>query len=209
MTSSTPTPKIEDQDQATPDGSGQGVWWREWLKSVVVVAVVSLLVGGITLVTNVWMGSFESLRADIRDGNARLVEEIRATDTRLSEEISQRIGEVKEEIKASNAQLREEINQRIGEVKEEVRATDTRLSEEIKASEDRVNQRIEEVKEQIRATDTRLGEEIRASEARVNQRIEEVKEEVGASEARQAQRTDELRADVKALGTDNRALGEK
>ena len=87
MTSSTPTPKIEAQDQATSDGSGQGAWWREWLKPVVVVAVVSLLVGGITLVTNVWMGSFESLRADIRDGNARLVEEIRATDTRLSEEI--------------------------------------------------------------------------------------------------------------------------
>ena len=147
MTSSIPTPKIEAQGQATSDGSGQGAWWREWLKPVVVMAVVSLLVGGITLVTNVWMGSFESLRADIRDGNARLVEEI-------------------------------------------------------KASEDRANQRIEEVKEQIRATDARLGEEIRASEVRV-------RDELKASETRQAQRTDQLRTDVKALGTDNRPLGKK
>ncbi len=151
MTSSTPTPKVEPQDQATPGGHRQGSWWREWLKPIVAVVVASLLVGSVTLVANVWMGSFASLRADIRDGNARL----------------------SEQITVSNAQLREEI-----------RATDTRPTEQI-------NQRIDEVKE-----------EVRASEARV-------RDELKASEARQAQRTDGIRADVKALRTDNRALGEK
>ncbi len=150
MTSSTPTPKIEPQDQATPGGHRQGSWWREWLKPIVTV-VVSLLVGGVILVANVWMGSFESLRADIRDGNARL----------------------SEQIKVSNAQLHEEI-----------RATDTRLTEQI-------NQRIDEVKEEVGTSEARTRDELKASEAR------------------QAQRIDGIRADVKALGTDNRALGEK
>ena len=150
MTSSTPTPKIEPQDQATPGGHRQGSWWREWLKPIVAV-VVSLLVGGVILVANVWMGSFESLRADIRDGNARL----------------------SEQIKVSNAQLHEEI-----------RATDTRLTEQI-------NQRIDEVKEEVGTSEARTRDELKASEAR------------------QAQRIDGIRADVKALGTDNRALGEK
>ena len=63
-----------------------------------VVAVVSFLVGGMTLVANVWMGSFESLRADTK-----------ATDVRLSEEINQPIGEVKEEIKAGEARVRDEL----------------------------------------------------------------------------------------------------
>ncbi len=147
MTSSTPTPRIEPQDQATLGGHKQGSWWREWLKPIVAV-VVSLLVGGMILVANVWMGSFESLRADIRDGNVRL----------------------SEQIKVGNAQLHEEI-----------RATDTRLTEQI-------NQRIKE--------------EVRTSEART-------RDELKASEARQAQRIDGIRADVKALRTDNRALGEK
>ena len=150
MTSSTPTPKIEPQDQATPGGHRQGSWWREWLKPIVAV-VVSLLVGGVILVANVWMGSFESLRADIRDGNARL----------------------SEQIKVSNAQVHEEI-----------RATDTRLTEQI-------NQRIDEVKEEVGTSEARTRDELKASEAR------------------QAQRIDGIRADVKALGTDNRALGEK
>ncbi len=150
MTSSTPTPKIEPQDQATPGGHKQGSWWREWLKPIVAV-VVSLLVGGVILVANVWMGSFESLRADIRDGNARL----------------------SEQIKVGNAQLHEEI-----------RATDTRLTEQI-------NQRIDEVKEEVRTSEARTRDELKASEAR------------------QAQRIDGIRADVKALRTDNRALGEK
>ena len=149
MTSSTPTPKIEPQDQATPGGHKQGSWWREWLKPIVAV-VVSLLVGGVILVANVWMGSFESLRADIRDGNARL----------------------SEQIKVGNAQLHEEI-----------RATDTRLTEQI-------NQRIDEVKEEVRTSEVRTRDELKASEAR------------------QAQRIDGIRADVKALRTDNRALGE-
>ncbi len=149
MTSSTPTPKIEPQDQATPGGHKQGSWWREWLKPIVAV-VVSLLVGGVILVANVWMGSFESLRADIRDGNARL----------------------SEQIKVGNAQLHEEI-----------RATDTRLTEQI-------NQRIDEVKEEVRTSEARTRDELKASEAR------------------QAQRIDGIRADVKALRTDNRALGE-
>ncbi len=51
-----------------------------------------------TLVANVWMGSFESLRADTRDGTAR-----------LAEEINQPIGEVKEEIKAGEARVRDEL----------------------------------------------------------------------------------------------------
>ncbi len=79
------------------------------MKPIVVVAMVSFLVGGMTLVANVWMGSFESLRADTRDGNARLAEEIKATDVRLSEEINQRIGEVKEEVKAGEARVRDEL----------------------------------------------------------------------------------------------------
>ena len=150
MTSSTPTPKIEAQGQATSDGSGQGAWWREWLKPVVVVAVVSLLVGGITLVTNVWVGSFESLRADIKDGNARLVEEIRATDTRLSEEIkasedraNQRIEEAKEQIRATDARLGEEI-----------RSSEVRVRDELKASETRQAQRTDQLRTDVKALGT-------------------------------------------------------
>ncbi len=68
------------------------------MKPIVVVAMVSFLVGGGTLVANVWTGSFESLRADTRDGNAR-----------LAEEINQRIGEVKEEVEAGEARVRDEM----------------------------------------------------------------------------------------------------
>ena len=48
----------------------------------------------------------------------------------------------------------------------------------------------------------RLRDEIKASEARL-------RDELKAVEARQTKRTDELRADIKELRTDNKALGEK
>ena len=124
MASSPPTPNTEVQTQPAPASSVQSSWWREWLKPIVVVAVISVLVGSVTLVANVGAAAFQSLKADIRDGNAQLHEEIRA----------------------SNAQLREEIRG----VREELKASEARLREEIKASEARQRQDLREVRTELK-----------------------------------------------------------
>ena len=66
---------------------------------------------------------------------------------------------------------------------------------ELKASEARL-------RDELKAVEARLRNEQQASEARL-------RGEQQASEARQAKRTDELRADIKELRADNKALGEK
>ena len=55
---------------------------------------------------------------------------------------------------------------------------------------------------ELKASEARLRDELKAVEARL-------RNEQQASEARQAKRTDELRADIKELRADNKALGEK
>ena len=79
------------------------------MKPIVVVAVISVLAGATTLVANVGMTAFQSLKADIRDGNTQLIEEIRASSTDLREEIKasedrqrEDLQEVKAELKADN-----------------------------------------------------------------------------------------------------------
>ena len=64
MASSTPTPEVEARPQPTVAPPVQVPWWREWLKPIVVVAVISVLVGATTLVANVGMTASRSLKAD-------------------------------------------------------------------------------------------------------------------------------------------------
>ena len=58
------------------------------------------------------------------------------------------------------------------------------------------------LRDEIKAVEARLRDELKASEVRL-------RSEQQASEARQVKRTDELRADIKELRADNKALGEK
>ena len=139
MTSSPPTPNTEAQPTSAP--SVQSSWWREWLKPIVVVAVISVLIGSVTLVANVGAAAFQSLKADIRDGNAQLHEEIRASNAQL-----------REEIRISNTQLREEIRG----VREEIRE----VREELKASEARQRQDLREVRAELKVDNQVLAERL-------------------------------------------------
>ncbi len=152
MTSSTPTPTptptLEQQDQTPPGSPLQEPWWWEWLKPVVVVAVISALVGVATLVTNLWMGSFQSLRADIRDGNAHLTEEIRASETRQREALR----ETKAELKADNQALAK----RLDETKTELKADSQALRAELKADNQALAERLDETKTELKADNQAL-----------------------------------------------------
>ena len=106
MASSTPTPEVEARPQPTVAPPVQVPWWREWLKPIAVVAVISVLVEATTLVANVGMTAFQSLKADIRDGNTQLIEEIRASEDRQREDLR----EVKAELKADNQALGERLD---------------------------------------------------------------------------------------------------
>ena len=152
MTSSPPTPNTETRAQPASAPSVPLFWWREWLKPIVVVAVISVLIGSVTLVANVWAAAFQSLKADIRDGNAQLHEEIRASNAQL-----------REEIRISNAQLHEEIRgvrEEIRDVREEIKASEARLREEVKASEARQRQDLREVRAELKVDNQVLAERL-------------------------------------------------
>ena len=139
MTSSVPTPKVDEKNQATAGPSLPSPWWREWGRPVVVVAVISVFVAALTLVTSLGMAAFQTLRTDIREMKADIREvktdiriDIKASEARQRQEIQ----EVREEIKASEARQREEIQG---------------VREEIKASEARQRQDLRETKAELKA----------------------------------------------------------
>ena len=176
MTASVPTPKVDEKNQATAGPSLPSPWWREWGRPVVVVAVISVFVAALTLVTSLGMAAFQTLRTDIREMKA----DIREVKTDIREVKT----DIRIDIKASEARQRQEI--------QEVR-------EEIKASEARQRQEIQGVREEIKASEARqreeiqgVREEIKASEARQRQDLRETKAELKADNQVVTERLDRM-----------------
>ena len=83
------------------------------------VAVVSVLVGMLTLVASLGMAAFQTLRADIREIKTDIREvkaEVQDVDDRLSAEI-----------KASEARQRQDLREAKAELKAELKAVTERL----------------------------------------------------------------------------------
>ena len=158
--------------------SVQPPWWREWLKPIVVVAVISLLVGALTLVTNIGVATLQSLKADIRAGNAQLTEEVK--------DVRREVKDLREEVKASEARLREEIKasearqrQDLKEVRAELKADNKALREELKAD----NQAL---REELKADNQELRTELKADNRAVGERLDRVFEGLLADKSEQA-----------------------
>ena len=175
MASSTPT----------SGSSVQPSWWREWLKPIVVVAVISVLVSGVALLANLGVAALQSLKADIRDGNIRLSEEIRASSAELREEFRASNIEIREEFRVSNDQLREEFRASNAEIREEFRASNAEIREEFRASND-------QLREEFRASNAELREEFRASEARQEQALKDLSSELKADNQALGERLDRV-----------------
>ena len=173
MTSSVPTPKVEEKNQATAGPSLLSPWWREWGRPVVVVAVISVFVAALTLVTSLGMAAFQTLRTDIRE----MKTDIREVKTDIRIDINASEDRLREEIKASEARQRQEIQ----EVREEIRASEARQQQEIQGA-----------REEINASEARLREEIKASEVRQRQDLRETKAELKADNQVVTERLDRM-----------------
>ena len=127
MTSSTPGSKSEQQTTARGLPGGKTPWWRRWLEPILVVTIIAALVTA--LVTGGSM-AFQSLKGDIhasearisaridrlavrvRTGEARLHEEIQASEARQNKQIDEvktEIRDVKTELKQDNAELKADV----------------------------------------------------------------------------------------------------
>ena len=126
MTSSPPITKSEDRSPPVRDSR-----WRQWLESVVAGAVISALV--IALVS-VGAAGLQSLKGDTRDVEARLSDDIIATEARLTEKIEA--------------------------ARMDVIATETRLSTAIAASEARQRQDLKDFKADVKAGNRALNEKL-------------------------------------------------
>ena len=133
MTSSLPKAKVEDQAPPQTVPSVQPPWWRDWVKPVVVVAVISVLVGGLTLLTNLGMAAFQTLRADIREVKTEIrdvrteIKDVRTEIKDVRTEIKDVRTELREEIKASEARQRQELRETKAELKVDNQAVVERL----------------------------------------------------------------------------------